>query len=106
MADTQTRHFPTFRAGDAVLFEIEVRNRTESDAPRYDPPGGVTITILQDGTTATAVADAPMARVSRGLFQYQWDSPLTPGRYTIALVALTALVSQQSQIYAAVKLVA
>ena len=106
MANTPQPHLPMFRMGDLVLFEVEVRDAHVHPRPRFTVSGVVTITIRFQQQDPPLINQMAMTRVSKGLYQYTWQSPATVGMYTAEMVANHGGHNQQSQTYALVKLVA
>lgn len=96
-ADTPYAGAQRFLAGQAIVIPLKVRQALrgpalprEHDDPLFDPNEGVTYTVFYGvARTYTAIVDAPMTRVSQGLYQatYVSDPADLPGQYLVEAVA-------------------
>jgi hypothetical protein len=103
MADRPTPHLPVFRAGDAVLIEVEIRDVSKADEPRMDPATvliSVTHATPQNGGPGPAVIRVPMTRTGPGVYDYTFQTEATSrGVYRAEILAVVGNLSQASQLY-------
>jgi hypothetical protein len=103
MADRPTPHLPVFRAGDAVLIEVEIRDVSKADEPRMDPLRvliSVTHATPQNGGPGPSVIRAPMNRTAPGVYDYTFQTePTSRGVYRAEIVAVVGNLAQASQTY-------
>lgn len=101
--------FPTFRAGDLILLEIEVTDASganQPNEPRMDPTGSVLVTIWRGASKVlTSVDRAIMTRVETGIYRYEWSSDAIVDVYLAEFTANHGGGSQVSQLYAPFRLI-